>query len=163
MRVRACDSLKRWCSVITMTWAKTEATAHGGAGILAQKGICSREALLRKVTLTDVDKEFDRRVAEAGRYVIRAINKVALSQAQFDALVSLTYNGVYETCAGRMTSSIAVISREPRTIFPNGQSDAARRWEEKRNHRSRPGQATCRRECAISGETTPRQLGQAPL
>lgn len=71
---------------------KNRGNCTWGAGILAHKGICTEEELLRKVTLSDVDKEFDRRVAEAERYVIRAIDKVALSQAQFDSLVSLTYN-----------------------------------------------------------------------
>jgi GH24 family phage-related lysozyme (muramidase) len=37
--------------------------------------------------------EFDRRVAEAERYVRRGIHKVALTQAQFDALVSLHQGG----------------------------------------------------------------------
>jgi len=63
-----------------------------GPGLLAHKGICSEEELSRKVTLQSVDVEFSRRVAEAEGYVRRAITKVALNQAQFDALVSLTYN-----------------------------------------------------------------------
>ena len=62
-----------------------------GAGILAHKGVCSEEELNRKVSASSVDIEFERRVSEAERAVQR--NVVAeLNQAQFDALVSFTYN-----------------------------------------------------------------------
>ena len=70
---------------------KNKGNCTWGAGILAHKGVCTQEELERKVTLRDVDLEFGRRVAEAERYVIRAIT-VRLNQDQFDALVSLTYN-----------------------------------------------------------------------
>lgn len=70
---------------------KNKGNCTWGAGILAHRGVCSQEELERKVTLKDVELEFDRRVAEAERYVIRAIT-VPLNQDQFDALVSLTYN-----------------------------------------------------------------------
>lgn len=70
---------------------KNKGNCTWGAGILAHRGICTQEELERKVTLKDVDLEFGRRVAEAERYVVRAIT-VPLNQDQFDALVSLTYN-----------------------------------------------------------------------
>ena len=44
-----------------------------GAGILAHRGVCTAEELGRKVSVKSVDQEFE-------------------SQAQFDALCSLTYN-----------------------------------------------------------------------
>lgn len=63
-----------------------------GAGILAHYGVCNAEELERKVSMGEVNKEFDHRVAEAEGYVKRGISKVGLDQDQFDALVSLTYN-----------------------------------------------------------------------
>lgn len=70
---------------------KNRGNCTWGAGILAHRGVCTQEELERKVTLKDLDVEFGRRVAEAERYVVRAIT-VPLNQDQFDALVSLTYN-----------------------------------------------------------------------
>ena len=62
-----------------------------GAGILAHRGVCSEEELGKKVSVTSVDIEFERRVAEAERGVKRNVF-TQLNQAQFDAIVSLTYN-----------------------------------------------------------------------
>lgn len=62
-----------------------------GAGILAHRGVCTAEELGRKVSVKSVDQEFESRVADAERAVRRNI-MVPLSQAQFDALCSLTYN-----------------------------------------------------------------------
>lgn len=62
-----------------------------GAGILAHRGICSEEELGRKVSVTSVEIEFERCVADAERGVKHNVF-VELNQAQFDALVSLTYN-----------------------------------------------------------------------
>lgn len=62
-----------------------------GAGILAHKGVCSAEELVQKVSVKNVDLEFERRVAEAQR-AVRHNTTVALNQAQFDALCSVTYN-----------------------------------------------------------------------
>lgn len=62
-----------------------------GAGILAHRGVCTEDELKIKVSAKMVDQEFEKRVAEAERAVRRNI-VVALNQAQFDALCSLTYN-----------------------------------------------------------------------
>ncbi|TFW25788.1 hypothetical protein E4L96_04895 [Massilia arenosa] len=62
-----------------------------GAGFYAHKGICSEEELRKKVDASSVDVEFAKRVTEAERQVKRKI-RVQLNQAQFDALVSYTYN-----------------------------------------------------------------------
>ncbi|UGQ45117.1 lysozyme [Massilia endophytica] len=62
-----------------------------GAGILAHKGVCSADELGKRVSAGQVDMEFERRVAEAEKAVRRNIT-VALNQAQFDALCSLTFN-----------------------------------------------------------------------
>jgi len=78
---------------------KNKGNCTWGAGILAHRGICTQEELERKVTLKDVDLEFGRRVAEAERYVVRAIT-VPLNQDQFDAPVSLTYNAGVKNMKG---------------------------------------------------------------
>jgi GH24 family phage-related lysozyme (muramidase) len=70
---------------------KSKGNCSWGAGILAHKGVCTADELAKKVSTGMVDQEFERRVAEAERYV-RISVKVAVNQAQFDALVSLTYN-----------------------------------------------------------------------
>ena len=62
-----------------------------GIGFYAHKGVCSEEELARVVDPASVDIEYGRRVAEAERQVKSKI-AVPLSQAQFDALCSLTYN-----------------------------------------------------------------------
>jgi GH24 family phage-related lysozyme (muramidase) len=62
-----------------------------GVGVLAHKGVCTEEELGKKVSVKMVDQEFERKVVEAERIVRRRI-KVALNQAQFDALCSLAYN-----------------------------------------------------------------------
>lgn len=62
-----------------------------GVGILAHKGVCTKEELGRKVSAKMVDQEFEKKVAEAEAIVHRHVT-VALNQAQFDALCSLAYN-----------------------------------------------------------------------
>jgi len=62
-----------------------------GVGILAHHGPCTKAELARSVTDVDIEREFASRLAEAERGVERNV-KVELTQAQFDALVSLTYN-----------------------------------------------------------------------
>jgi lysozyme len=63
-----------------------------GVGILAHYGVCNDDELERKVSMAELNKEFERRVAEAEGYVKRGITKVSLNQEQFDGLISLTYN-----------------------------------------------------------------------
>lgn len=76
---------------------KKKGNCTWGPGLLAHKGVCTEDELKRKVSATSIDMEFDRRVAEAERMVVRR-TKIPLNQAQFDALVSLTYNaGVVAT------------------------------------------------------------------
>ena len=62
-----------------------------GVGILAHRGVCSEEELGRKVSVTMVNHEFERKIAETEAIIHRNIT-VALNQAQFDALCSLAYN-----------------------------------------------------------------------
>lgn len=62
-----------------------------GVGILAHRGPCTKAELARSVTDVDIEREFASRLATAERSVRRNV-KAELTQAQFDALVSLTYN-----------------------------------------------------------------------
>lgn len=62
-----------------------------GVGILAHKGVCTKEELERKVSVKMVDQEFARKIAETEGIIHRNIT-VELNQAQFDALCSLAYN-----------------------------------------------------------------------
>lgn len=62
-----------------------------GIGIKAHSGPCSTAELARKVTDADIDREFTSRLHVAERGVDRNV-KAPLTQAQFDALVSLAYN-----------------------------------------------------------------------
>jgi len=62
-----------------------------GIGTKAHNGPCSVQELARKVTDADIEREFASRLRVAERGVERNV-KVELTQAQFDALVSLAYN-----------------------------------------------------------------------
>lgn len=63
-----------------------------GIGILAHYGPCSEEELKTPVSDTQIEAEFAARLSYAERVVRRSITSQALTQAQFDALVSFTYN-----------------------------------------------------------------------
>jgi GH24 family phage-related lysozyme (muramidase) len=63
-----------------------------GAGILAHRGPCTKDELGKTVSQAEVDAEFSRKVAHAERIVRSNVTTQLLNQAQFDALVSLTYN-----------------------------------------------------------------------
>ena len=70
---------------------KNEGNCTWGAGILAHRGVCSEEELMRTVSAQSVDIVFGQKVAEAEGIVRRGVH-VAVNQDQFDALCSLTYN-----------------------------------------------------------------------
>lgn len=70
---------------------KNRGNCTWGPGILAHLGVCTPEELKRPVSGAEINAEFDRRIREAEATVHRNIH-VALNQAQFDALVSFTYN-----------------------------------------------------------------------
>lgn len=70
---------------------KNKGNCTWGIGFYAHKGVCSEDELARKVDADSVDVEYGKRVAEAERRVKVKVH-VKLSQAQFDGLVSFTYN-----------------------------------------------------------------------
>jgi GH24 family phage-related lysozyme (muramidase) len=89
-----------------------------GFGTLVHKGPCTPAELKTKVTEDMVNRSFESRLREAEQAVERHV-KVALTQQQFDALVSLTYNAgahgsrdVYKLVnAGKMEEAARLISR----------------------------------------------------
>lgn len=62
-----------------------------GIGVLAHRGVCTKEELGRTVSPAEAEAEFSRKVREAESGVHRNV-QVELTQAQFDGLVSFTYN-----------------------------------------------------------------------
>jgi lysozyme len=62
-----------------------------GVGILAHKGVCTKEEMGKKVSVEMLDREFEKKITETEGIVRRNIH-VPLNQAQFDALCSLSYN-----------------------------------------------------------------------
>lgn len=116
-----------------------------GAGILAHLGPCTKDEIGKKVSQAAVDAEYARRVAVAERGVRRNVRKHALTQEQFDALVSLTYNagvsGSYHVFRrvekGELTQAAASISRMT-TAKVNGKHVLARGLIARRAEESAP-------------------------
>lgn len=63
-----------------------------GIGILAHLGPCTSDELKKEVSAAEIEASFASRVGEAERIVRRRVSKQVLTQDQFDALVSFTYN-----------------------------------------------------------------------
>lgn len=70
---------------------KRKGNCTWGIGFYAHKGICGEDELARMVDAASVDIEYAKRIAEAERRIKLKV-RVALSQDQFDGLVSFTYN-----------------------------------------------------------------------
>lgn len=68
---------------------KNKGNCTWGIGFYVHKGVCTPEELQQKVTAPAVEIEYAKRVAERR---VRTKVKVKLNQAQFDAIVSFTYN-----------------------------------------------------------------------
>jgi GH24 family phage-related lysozyme (muramidase) len=63
-----------------------------GIGMLVHRGPCSAEDMQRQPTLEEIEGSFAAAVRSAELAVLRQVCHQALSQAQFDALVSYTFN-----------------------------------------------------------------------
>jgi lysozyme len=63
-----------------------------GIGTLAHRGPCTPEELQRPVTMAQVNTALATKVADAENTVRRNVSSQQVTQAQFDALVSFTYN-----------------------------------------------------------------------
>lgn len=105
-----------------------------GIGIKAHNGPCTAAELKQNVSAARVEAAFSSKIAEAERGVRRRVSKQALTQEQFDALVSLAYNlgiagasGIFDlvdsgklNAAGRLIASMTrarVIGRDGKTKF----------------------------------------------
>lgn len=116
-----------------------------GAGILAHRGPCSKEELGRPVSAAQAEAEFSHRVAVAERGVRRNVRNQQLTQDQFDALVSMTYNagvgGASHTFdlvdRGELTKAAANIGRMTSTTV-NGKRVLARGLIARRAEESAP-------------------------
>lgn len=63
-----------------------------GVGTLAHHGPCTSEELLRPVTAAAINAQLEARVRSAEATVRQRVRNHQLTQDQFDALVSFTYN-----------------------------------------------------------------------
>lgn len=70
---------------------KNKGNCTWGIGFYVHKGVCGEAELARKVDASSIDIEYGKRIAEAERRVKIKVH-VKLTQAQFDGLVSFTYN-----------------------------------------------------------------------
>jgi GH24 family phage-related lysozyme (muramidase) len=120
-----------------------------GTGILAHKGPCNTAELATTVNPAAVEAEFSRRVAEAEAGVIRQVRTHKLTQDEFDALVSLTYNAgvqgsrrVYALVdTGRPAQAAAEI-RSMTSTHVNGKKVVARGLISRRAEESAPFHAS---------------------
>ncbi|MBP1206199.1 GH24 family phage-related lysozyme (muramidase) [Duganella sp. 1411] len=63
-----------------------------GIGILVHRGPCTPEELARPLTSAQIEASFANAIREAECAVLRRVTNQALTQAQFDALVSYSFN-----------------------------------------------------------------------
>jgi GH24 family phage-related lysozyme (muramidase) len=63
-----------------------------GIGTLEHRGPCTADELKREVSPTQAEAVYSAKIGEAEREVRRRVAAQTLTQAQFDALVSFTYN-----------------------------------------------------------------------
>lgn len=122
-----------------------------GAGILAHKGVCTKEELARPVSEAAVEAEFSRRVAKAEAGVISHVRKQKLPQDQFDALVSLTYNAgargarhVYTLVDTGRPAEAAASIRSMTSTHVNGKKVLARGLISRRAEESAPFHAAAK-------------------
>jgi GH24 family phage-related lysozyme (muramidase) len=117
-----------------------------GIGILAHHGPCSRDELRTPVSDAQIETEFTARLAAAERIVRRNITNQALTQSQFDALVSFTYNvgetggkstfdlvndGEFEKAASKITDFVYIhVRRKGRRVKVIAHGLIQRRAEE---------------------------------
>jgi lysozyme len=119
-----------------------------GPGILAHRGVCTKEELAKPVSAAAVEAEFSRRVAEAEAGVRRRVRQLPLPQDQFDSLVSLTYNAgvsgshrVYELVENGRPGEAATEIQMMTSTHVNGKKVLARGLIPRRAEESAPFQA----------------------
>ena len=63
-----------------------------GVGTLAHFGVCTDEELKRQVTSDDVNSALAKHVHKLEKYIRKKVHNYPLTQAQFDGLISFSYN-----------------------------------------------------------------------
>ena len=92
MSAAGMSELRRRKSVVLRYYNDSANNCTFGAGSLAHRGGCTAEELSRTVTVAEVNASLALRVASAEQTVRRRVNRHSLTQEQFDALVSFTFN-----------------------------------------------------------------------
>ncbi len=118
-----------------------------GAGILAHKGICTKEELASTVSEPAVEAEFSRRVADAEAGVIRHVRKQKLPQDQFDVTYNAGAHGsrnVYTLVDTGRPAEAAGVIRTMTSTHVDGKRVLARGLISRRAEESAPFQAAAR-------------------
>jgi len=136
---------------------KNKGNCTWGIGFYVHRGVCTPDELKQKVTESAVEIEYVKRVAEAERRVKTKV-KVKLNQAQFDAIVSFTYNTanvtndrVYQALNDNNFEAAAQRISEANKVRVNGKLKLApglikRRVEESAPFRTSEKSATAKQE-----------------
>ncbi len=127
-----------------------------GVGTLAHLGPCTAEESRRTITIAQVNATLAARVASAEATVRRRVTHHPLSQAQFDALVSFTFNagsaGARRTLdAADQGSDADVRTNMTNHVFVHPRDAHGRRGPAQRS----PGLANRRREEAAPFQPLP--------
>ncbi len=83
-----------------------------GVGTLAHLGPCTIEELHRPVSIVEVDTQLAIRVRSAEEAVRRGVRNQQLTQAQFDALVSFTFNAGASGARATLAAANQGLARE---------------------------------------------------
>ena len=92
MSANGMSELRRRESVVLRYYNDSANNCTFGAGTLAHLGGCTADELSRTVTAAQVNASLAARVASAEATVRRRVTRHPLTQEQFDALVSFTFN-----------------------------------------------------------------------
>lgn len=92
MSAAGMSELRRRESVVLHYYNDSANNCTFGVGTLAHLGGCTGEELARTVTVAQVNASLAGRVASAEETVRRRVTRHSLTQEQFDALVSFTFN-----------------------------------------------------------------------
>lgn len=92
MSASGMSDLRRHERVVLRYYQDAANNCTVGVGALAHLGPCTAEELRQTVTIAQVNATLAARVTEAEVTVRRRVTRHPLTQAQFDALVSFTFN-----------------------------------------------------------------------
>jgi lysozyme len=132
-----------------------------GVGTLAHHGPCTEEELRRPVSMADVNTQLAIKVSTAEAAVRRRVREHPLTQDQFDALVSFTFNtgatGARPTLDAANRGAVAEVSRHINgTVYVHPRDANGRRLPPVRLQ----GLVNRRREEAVPFQTPASQAGR---